>query len=753
MTRRLPFLVVSLLLVAIPLLAQRAPIIRVVPSQFEEIGAVSEPPLIPAVGGQTHPTVASNGEGWLVAWSDTRYGDSSDSIRAEDVFATIVSPSGVVVHPEGLPVSPTWASDRYPSAVWTGSSYLVVWSSPIGLFGAHLDGNGSFLRSGLLAENSELRSMEETAIARSGERLLVLWSERGADLSFAIRWLLLDDRGVPLTDPATLVAPSFGSQRNPSVAAAGDGFVVAWEELSTTESRVFATTVTPAGVVSAGTAIGAGPDRISPLGTWASQAMPNVATAGGGALIVWTDGSVRARSLGYGVSGIGEIVTIPSEKVALAPAIAATRNAWEILWSEGEPGPGGNDGSSDISSLDLVSVSLSGSFSLGTRNTISAAAEAQVGVAAASNGEEVFAAWTDFARSRSTDHWYRSRFVGDLFGVRLGDGRAPELVARSRAEQRPLGIAALDGVVRALWIEDVDDDEEAIATRAFRADGTPLDEARLVGKGNRFVTAGAIAASGERFGIVFSTGEETRATQIDVDGRISIDAVLVASDGDSSAIASDGRDFLIAWGEEKTLSPIPIPDLRVKVAAFTADGSVGQPAEVGGVGATHPGIVWTGIAYFVVWVDVAPPPGWARNTAARFVSTAGIPLGDGPKYLEPRWPYPAGYWGMASNGEEIVVSLFLHTLRIGSDGAIRETRESGSMRLVWTGEVFAGAASANPWTSPPVTAIAATGPREVIGIAAKEITPLPLAHENTISRVVLSRAHVRETRQRTALRE
>ncbi len=748
MARRLPDLLALLLLVAIPTLAQRAPVVRILPSQFEEIGAVSDPPLIPAIGGQTHPTVASNGEGWLIAWSDTRYADSSDSVRAEDVFATIVSPSGVVVHPEGLPVSPTWASDRYPSAVWTGSSYLIVWSSPIGLFGAHLDADGGFLRSGLLAETNEWRSMQETAIARSGDRVLVLWSELAANAR-VIRWLLLDARGVPLTNPGILPPPTLGSQRNPAVAAAGDGFIVAWEELSETESRVFATTVTPAGLVSPGIAIGDGPARTSPLGTWSSQAAPRAATTGDGALIVWTDGSVRARSLRYGVSGIGELMTIFGGTAATAPAIAATSDGWEILWSAGEPGPARDDGTSDISSLDLVSVSLSKSFSLGTRRIISAAPEAQVGVAAASSGEDVFVAWSDFSLSSSTDHPFGSRFRGDLLGMRLAQDAIPEVVARSRAEQRPLDIAVRGGVARALWVENVDDDEDVVMTRAFRDDGTPVDEPRVIGRGARGSTRAAIAAGDERFGIIISTGRETRVTLIGVDGRIIADPVLIVSGGRNPAIASDGRDFLLSWEEETIGYPLPISDQRVKVAAFTSDGAVGQPSEVEGtVGETSPEIVWNGTAYFVAWIDVPPPPGWARNTSARFVSATGVPLGSGPIALKPGWPYGAGVRGMASDGEEIAVSLPLHTLRIGADGATRETREGGPMLLTWTGDVFAGVA-----VPASVTEIAATGPREVIGIAAHTVTPLPLAHDHTVSRVVLQRAHVRETRQRAVPRE
>ncbi len=176
MTRRIPFLASLLVLLSPSAFAQSAPIVTVLPPRFEEVRAVSDPPLIPARRGQTFPTVASNGENWLLAWSDTRYANVADDARSEDVFATIVDGSGRAVHPEGIPIAPTWASDRYPSAVWTGTSYLVAWSSPLGLLGAHLDASGRFIRSGVLADPGQY-AMHETAIARSGNRLLLVWSE------------------------------------------------------------------------------------------------------------------------------------------------------------------------------------------------------------------------------------------------------------------------------------------------------------------------------------------------------------------------------------------------------------------------------------------------------------------------------------------------------------------------------------------------------------------------------------------------
>ncbi len=749
MPRRALLLSLSLLSVTGPAFAQRAPVITILPPQFAVLGAVADAPLIPARRGQTHPTVASNGDGWLVAWSDSRYADTSSEDRIEDVFATIVDASGRVVHPEGIPVAPTWTSDRFPSAVWTGTDYLVIWSSPLGIFGAHLDTAGRVTRSGLIVEPGQ-HPMFQTALARSGERLLLLWSEVLPASRPSLRWVLLDLDGTLLTAPADLAA-TLGSQRNPSVAPLNGGFAVAWEEIAGSESTVFATVVAPDATSGPVYPIGAGPS-VSEDGRsmWTGQASPSVAAGADEALIVWSDGTIRARR--FAPSGpASETATIPSEPVAITPTALFRGSGWEIIWSAGSPGHPALDLSTDVSTFDLFSATLDAALSPSGLRRIASARNAQIDPAAASNGSEIFIAWTDARLGSSTDSSWNARFTGDLFGGRMAEiaSTGGDLLAKGIAEQRAEGVAVLGETIRALWVEEEDDDDTRLLTRAFSRNGEPLDEIRPVAKNSR----GRIASSGSQFAIACSdSGGDVFVVRITPDGSLSrsdIAAYDARYGGRAPAIASDGTDFLVAWDA-------PGPDFSgVFASVVMQTGLVSAPLRLAPEMGQAPLLAWTGSGYFAVWTRLAYV--YSSAVAARFVSPAGIPLGEEPVTLAPLssrfGPWPSS---VASAGNEHFVAFGDRLLRTGSGGTVIDIRETSSgprgvIALLWTGESLVVTFVDPRWPRPAgrvLSAVAVGGPREVVGIGEDRFMPLPAAHPHAVARVILMKATVDSPRPR-----
>ena len=88
-----------------------------------------------ALAGNTKPSVAWCGTGWLVAWDDSRTGNGS-------VYAARVNTSGYVLDPQGFPVSDTSIGAHHPSAGSCRDRWLVafdcsshVWASFVDLTG------------------------------------------------------------------------------------------------------------------------------------------------------------------------------------------------------------------------------------------------------------------------------------------------------------------------------------------------------------------------------------------------------------------------------------------------------------------------------------------------------------------------------------------------------------------------------------------------------------------------------------------
>jgi hypothetical protein len=489
---------------------------------------------------------------------------------------------------------------------------------------------------------------------------------------------------------------------------------------------------------------------------WTSQASPSVASADDGseAMIVWTDGKVQARA--FGLSGPAGAATVSVEGAAVAPWIIRFMGDYLVFWSAGEEGAIGADGFSAIGSLDLYAGILTGFPGVGRIERIAAIPEAQIGVTAAWNAEaqDVFVAWTDFRNSSSTDHPFGARYVGDVFGSRLRAGFQGAVLARSRAEQRPLGIATADGAIRAIWSEDLDDDEEGLFTRGFASDGSATDEPRLIARGRSF--AADIAAGDAGFAIAWSSGG-VFTTLLDRNGTPIGDRVTIDAAGSFPAIASDGRDFLVTW--DAPMPPFEAQRFRRILSQIVrAGGSLaGIPVELSKEPGEQPRATWTGSRYLVVWSDTASSFA-GRGTTGRFVGSSGAPLGAAPLVFASFMKYQPGPRSVASSGTEHLIGTSGRLIATDAEGRVVELRGpflGPALSVAWTGAVFAAAHAETGLSSIPglwPIEIAPAGPETVVAIAAERTMPLPFAHPNTITRAVLAKASVASDRKRLTLR-
>ncbi len=322
-----------------------------------------------------------------------------------------------------------------------------------------------------------------------------------------------------------------------------------------------------------------------------------------------------------------------------------------------------------------------------------------------------------------------------------------EVTGAAAVNPRPEGIAALGDTIRVLWTEERGD-TRSLFTRAFAADGSPIGEPLLVADD---VEACDIASSSSDFAIVWSTGDGVFAALVPRDGTARSSAVLVAPDASIPSVASDGSTFLVAW---ENLGDSPTGLRGVMVRTVAADGALGTPAEItierGPV--TQPHVAWSGWRYLVVWGYVS---GMYGETAGRFVSAAGVPLGTSTLTVAASLKYQPAPSDVGSDGEESVVAIGGSAVRIAGDGRLVGTEgawydQRGHLRIAWTGERFAAGFAVREMFAEGIAGIAAIGPRTIISVGAKRVAISP-DQDGTPWRVVLSKATITD-RRRLAMR-
>jgi hypothetical protein len=223
-------------------------------------GAVLDPAgiaisAVPGVGNlETDPAIAFDGTNYLVVWTDSRPGSTTD------VFGTRVTPGGTVLDgvTTGIPIS-TAANNQAGAAVaFDGTNYLVVWgdtrSGASDVFGTRVSPAGSVLGSAAtgFAVSTAANLQFDVAVAFDGTNYLAAWTDSrsgsgndiyGTRISPAASVLDGVTTGIPIS-----TAPK--DQNAPSVGVNG-AFLVAYRDrrLGNTYDDVYGTRVGGNGTV------------------------------------------------------------------------------------------------------------------------------------------------------------------------------------------------------------------------------------------------------------------------------------------------------------------------------------------------------------------------------------------------------------------------------------------------------------------------------------------------------------------------
>lgn len=496
----------------------------------------------------------------------------------------VVDTGAVLVRKQHDQVAPAVASD--------GTDFLVVWTDKAdrSLRGARVSAAGVVLDpTGLEIAQDTRWGQGIGDVAFDGTNYLAVWEGQTSGPSgiFASR---VTPQGVLLDSGGFVVSNAPLDQLEPAVAFDGLNCLVVWTDERGASYDIYAARVTPDGTV------------LDPVGIAISRApglqqSPAVAFDGACYLVVWADWRSGGTFDVYGarVSRDGIVLDPQGLLISAAdgsqrnPAVARLDSGFLVVWEDPRNGNWDVYGSR-VTRLGQVLDSAGISVSRATygQNT----------PAAAFDGTNVLVTWEDY---RSGDvEVYGARVtpqgqVLDSLGIYIsqtGSGARPAVAYSDTvfmvAWERDLGYP---------WMLDVD------GTRVSRA-GEVLDQSGIpVTRAANGQFNSAAAANGTSYLVAWvDTRDNYRdiyALRLSPDGRgIDTCSFVVTRRGHAQfgpTVCSNGADWLVAW---------ETPD-HISGARVGADGTVLDPQGLriagGYVRTSGPAVASDGTDYFVVW--------------------------------------------------------------------------------------------------------------------------------------------------------
>ena len=269
-------------------------------TRLDRNGKVLEPKgieVVKASGEQTVPRVASDGAGFMVAWRDHRGLNREVYGGRVDAAGKVVDAGGKQIHKGPLPL------DGTVGLAWNGSDFLVTWNAKGGasaydIFGAHVDSSFKLLNLNAVTVSGAIGAQLTPAQAGGVTQgtALVAWLDNRASTQGLYGAMVSYAKG-PSPKNGTMLAPGGNVVAGPSIAAAGQEYLVVWADKRNASSDIYAARVAHTGALldSAGLVVAA----VAP-----NQTTPRVVRGNREYLVVWsqwnnTDWDIHAARVAY----------------------------------------------------------------------------------------------------------------------------------------------------------------------------------------------------------------------------------------------------------------------------------------------------------------------------------------------------------------------------------------------------------------------------------------------------------------------
>lgn len=267
---------------------------------LDQNGSVIDPPgelvICNKPGEQSHPNVATDGSSFLVVWQDAR----NSGTTGFDIYAAIVSSSGVVSPAGGFAVAALASDQKYPDVAWMGSSYVVAWehneSGDWNIHAARVSASGELLDSNPIVVDSTTSKQDSVCAAGGPGRALLAYRDSAGGTH--IKGAIVEADGSVAKLFTIANAPL--TQKSPRAAVGGPVWLVVWEDWRDSPDPQKLPDIYAARVeVSTGNVLDNAPHIEICKGAYASYS-PAAAFDGWSFVVAWTDNS-NASTNGFDV--------------------------------------------------------------------------------------------------------------------------------------------------------------------------------------------------------------------------------------------------------------------------------------------------------------------------------------------------------------------------------------------------------------------------------------------------------------------
>jgi hypothetical protein len=571
---------------------------------------LTEPVPGPAPRNQYQPRAASNGDGYLVLWTDQR-------AYPQTTYATRVSAEGEVLDRTGIRLSET---DMFgQSMVWAGTSYVIAWMKDDKFWLMRIDADGNVVDGPRVV----MDHAHPWSMAFDGTHIVITYV-RPDGIYWEPHALFLTREAEVVKDVKLADQGDFGP---PIVASNGSHFVAVWQTMS-----VVNTVRSVDGVRF--TIDGPGP--VVRLLHDARQIMPRLTSDGRDFLLLLYDDHVfrhAARHVSADLGTVGAAVMLP----------AALRDAAMALWVGDHYVVTGDNGAT----ISATRLDRNGQLlDTGTIQELASSGSAP-GSSSATNGRDVFVTWAGAQNPPSDVYEPLDIYGATASGTTLARTSSSILSIASPRQFDP-AVASSGTNLLTVWSE-----ASGVYARRNALDGRPLDASplRLADRAEHV----SVVFDGAGYVVAWSNGSELVTRRIAVSGglttsggaRVALDSsapLALASDGDVtllawasrdgvkavrlgknatfadtvpltltsddtisalSVAASDGGDFLVAWGdtfftEHGGMNPVNVLAARVTRSLLNLDPN-GFEIAATPAGEGYPSVAWNGSEWLVVW--------------------------------------------------------------------------------------------------------------------------------------------------------
>ena len=642
---------------------------------------------LPALRYQSTPSLAFDGENYLVVWADNRGGG--------DVYGARIASDGTVLDPSGIRIAIGRHTCLLPVVIFGDKNYFVVWEHVAdydnhNIYGTRVSKEGIVLDpNGIAISTAEQSQEENPAIAFDGNNYFVVWQDSRNEVNYTVDYDIYGSRvseeGIVLDPDGIAISVATNRQEEPSIAFDGTNYLVLWNDLQSGGfSDLYGARIAPTGEVLA-------PNRIAISEAAKSQRFSSIAFDGNNYFAVWQDGRNGSYSDLYGarISPLGTVLDPDGIAISIAqgnqqtPAIAFDGRNFFVVWRDSR-----NEWSTSDVDRDIY----------GARVTQEGVVLDTEGIAIATDGPYHYDPVIAFDGTNYLIAWTDGRngplFNSDIYGVQIADTGelldSDGLLISAAANHQISPSVAFDGSNYLIVWQDYRNDSYDIYGSRVTSTGAVLDpNGILISATINDETTPDVAFDGTNYLVVWQDGRN--ASRNDVYGaRITSAGTVLDPSGIAISIASnsqefpsiafDGTNYLVVWVNYRSDIGcyIGVDGARISPAGVVLD-SNGIAISSARIGSESPAIVFGGENYFVAWQNSTDMPsmsgaisGSRINPSGEVLDPNGIAIGAG------EWPsiaFDGANYLVVWSAQKNLAPRNIYGAMISSEGVILNTED------------------------------------------------------------------------------